>query len=296
MVRSMTGYGQAVRKVSGYILQIDVKSVNHRYGEIVVRMPREWMMFEDMLRKQAQQIVKRGRVDIFVNVEREPSSEQLVTVNWPLLERYNKAAEQIRERLNLPDIDRLKPRDLLQIPDIIMEADDQMTDIDQFREQLQRCMTDAMEQLSAMREAEGRNLQEDIRNRIHTIARLRQLIEQAAPQAVEHIRLRLRQRIQELLSDASTFDEQRFVMEVALLAERANVDEELTRLASHGDQFHALLDLDEPVGKKLDFLTQEMNREVNTIGSKGNYAPIIRLVIELKSEIEKIREQVQNIE
>lgn len=296
MLRSMTGFGQAARKVSGYILQIDVKSVNHRYSDIVVRMPREWMVFEDLLRKHAQRIVRRGRLEVFVNVEREPSEGGLVNVNWPLLESYVSAAEQIRQRLGLTDDDPVRIADLLHMPDVFAQTDEQLRNVDLFREHLLDCMDEAMEQLLRMRVAEGQHLLEDIRSRLHTVDQLRKLMAEQVDQATEHMRERLRQRIRELLKETTEFDEHRFVMEVALLAERANIDEELTRLTSHCEQFRNLLTSDEPVGRKLDFLIQEMNREVNTIGSKSNYTPITNLVVELKADLEKIREQVQNIE
>ncbi len=296
MLRSMTGYGQSVRTISGYRLQIDVKSVNHRYNEVVVRMPREWMIYEEHLRKIAQQLVRRGRIDIFVTVERDPTSGQQAAVNWPLVESLYQAAEEIRRRLNLPEEERIGLRDLIAVPEVLMPAEDELEDSDLMRESLEECLREAMQQLLAMREAEGRNLREDLVSRIRTVEKLREQIGQEAPLAVEHMRQKMRQRIQQLLEDPTWFDDQRFTMEVAVMAERSDIDEELARLSSHCQQFHDLLDADEPVGRKLDFLIQEMNREVNTIGSKANYAAITNLVVELKAELEKIREQVQNIE
>lgn len=296
MIRSMTGFGQARRQLAGYMLQIDIKSVNHRYCEIVVRMPREWLTFEDMLRKQAQQTIRRGRVDIFVNVEPDLTDGSPVAVNWPVLDGYFAALEQIRNRLNLPEEDRVKPLDLLMLPDVIAKADLSLADPEPFREELRSCMDDALRQLADMRTLEGAHLREDLQSRIHNIARLTESLEQEAPRAVEHMRNRLAQRLQELLGEWSDLHEERLVTEAALLAERSDIDEEITRLKSQCKQFRALLDSDEPVGRKLDFLTQEMIREANTVGSKGNFTPITNLIVELKSELEKIREQVQNIE
>jgi len=296
MLRSMTGFGHAERVALGYKIQIDIRSVNHRYSEIIVRMPREWQMFEDQLRKLIQQSVRRGRIDVFVTVERDPNSAAQPALNWPLVESYIAAADRIRERLNLPESDSLKPRDLLLLPDILLQSEDRLEVLDELRVELESCAQEAIGQLVAMREAEGRNLQQELAGRLLTVGELREALVREAPEAVEHLRRKLRERIQELLEDTGKFDEQRFVMEVALLADRANIDEELARLSSHCQQFLALLESDEPVGRKLDFLIQEMNREANTIGSKANFISITNLVVELKAELEKLREQVQNIE
>lgn len=295
MLRSMTGYGQASRTVLGYKLQIDVRSVNHRYCEIVIRMPREWLQFEDDLRKQAQRSLKRGRLEVFVSVEREQQSEQHLAVNWPLVESYAAAAEEIRQRLSLPEEERLQLRDLLTMPDVLTPGDT-LSNTELLQTELQACLAEALEQLIAMRETEGRNLQDELTARIHKAAKLRDALQAEAPKAVEQMRARLKQRIAELLEDSTAFDEQRFVMEVAVLADRADIDEELARLSSHCMQFTTLIASDEPVGRKMDFLIQEMNREANTIGSKSNDAAITNLVVDLKAELEKLREQVQNIE
>lgn len=295
MLRSMTGYGQASRSVLGYKLQIDVRSVNHRYCEVVIRMPREWLQFEDDLRKQVQKSLKRGRLEVFVSVEREQESGQHLAVNWPLVDSYVAAAEELRKRLSLPDEERLQLRDLITLPDVLTPGDT-LDNSELLQDELQACLAEALQQLIAMRETEGRHLHAELTARIRTASELRDALQAQAPKAVENMRSRLRQRIAELLEDRSAFDEQRFVMEVAVLAERADIDEELTRLSSHCKQFVSLIASDEPVGRKLDFLIQEMNREANTIGSKSNDAEITNLVVELKAELEKIREQVQNIE
>lgn len=296
MLRSMTGFGQAVRTISGYRVQIDVKSVNHRYNEVVVRLPHEWIRFEDGLRKLVQQFVKRGRVDLFITAELEATTTVQARVNWALAKSYSQAAEQLRERLGLPQNDRLQLRDLITLPDVLTKAEDELEASDSLRQQLESCLQEAMRQLMAMREAEGRSLYKDLSSRIHMVQKLQERIAAEAPNAIVHMHRRLRTRIQELLTEQAQFDEQRFIMEAAVLAERADIEEELTRLRSHCGQFLELLGAEEPVGRKLDFLIQEMNREVNTIGSKCNYTAITNLVVELKSELEKLREQVQNIE
>lgn len=292
MIRSMTGFGQAGRNVHDYKIQIDIKSVNHRYQETMIRMPREWMHLEDAIKKSIQQRIKRGRIDVFVTMEKEATAAQLVEINWTLAEGLQQAANQLSERLNLPN--DLSVKEVLSLPDVIRFKDGDADSV-LISEQMLGCVEDALSQLVAMREIEGSNLSVDLHERIETLKQLHQVVAAQAPQShIEH-RDKLRQRIQDLLADA-TMDEQRFTMEVAMMAERASIDEELTRLSSHVQQCQQLLATDDPVGRKLDFLIQEMNREVNTIGSKSNHTIIASKVVELKAELEKIREQVQNIE
>ncbi|MDQ1913174.1 YicC/YloC family endoribonuclease [Paenibacillus sp. GD4] len=294
MLRSMTGFGQAARRVAGYQVQIDLKSVNHRYSEVIVRMPREWGRFEDVLKRAVQQYIKRGRVDVFVTVERDRSAVQSVQVDWVMVEAYRQAALQLKERLSLTD--ELTLRDLLRMPELIVMQDDiDVADEDMERE-LQACASEAAERLTEMREREGTHLQNDLQQRL---AALRGYAEQAAelaPKVVQEHAEKLRARIQELVQSHIVIDETRLATEVAIFADRANIDEELTRLQSHFQQCSDMLRSSEAVGRKLDFLVQEMNREVNTIGSKANHATLTALVVDMKAELEKMREQIQNIE
>lgn len=296
LLHSMTGVGQATRTIPGCKLQVDIKSVNHRYLEITVRMPREWLMLENPLRKLAQQAVKRGRIDIFVNIDTDGHGGQNVQVNWPLLEGMHSAVGQIRERLSMSDDDNLTLRDYAAMPDMFVPAESNGHDTETIVNELENCLRDALAQLVAMREAEGRHLHDDLLNRLRTISALCDSARQAAPEAIYDYREKMRNRIFELLEDRTHFDEQRFAMEVAAMAERIDITEELTRLFSHCQQFEQLLAAEEPVGRRMDFLIQEMNREINTIGSKSNHMILINSVVELKAELEKMREQVQNIE
>lgn len=294
MIRSMTGFGQASRSSYGFRIQIDLKSVNHRYCEIMVRMPREWMALEDPLKKAIQQHVRRGRIDVFVQIEPETAAGKSIEVDWGLIGGYRQASEQIRDRLGLPD--SLTLQQLLALPDVIRFKDDAPVSMEVMETELIACAHEALDQLVQMRVKEGLHLQTDLAGRLRTLEAIHGQLRAYAPQAVEEYRTKLRLRMDELLSDSPGIDDDRLAMEAAIFADRSNIDEELTRLASHFVQFGQLLNEKEPVGRKQDFLLQEMNREANTIGSKANYAAMAGLVVELKAELEKIREQAQNIE
>lgn len=293
MIRSMTGFGQAERSVQGTRIQIDMKSVNHRYHEINVRMPREWLHLEEPLKKRIQQQIKRGRVDVFVNIDLEPSASVSVELDWTLADGYIDAAKQLNERYGLADFP--SAADLLRIPELVRPMRPEL-DPEAQADALLECVEEALGQLIRMRIAEGEHLHQDIGQRIGTVGRLGEQMAQVYPQAMNQYRDKLRSRIKELLEDPNAFDEHRFTMEVAVMADRTNIDEELTRLNSHVSQFNEALNSTEPIGRKLDFLIQEMNREVNTMGSKSNDPLLVNHVVELKAELEKIREQVQNME
>jgi uncharacterized protein (TIGR00255 family) len=295
MIRSMTGFGQASRSVAGYRVQIDMKSVNHRYSEVFVRLPREWLAVEEPLKKTVQRYIKRGRVDVFVTIEREAASTKTIRVDWELAEGFRQAAEQLQARFGLTDSIGL--HHLLQIPDVVSFSEKQLETDDTIVRQFQECAEEALQRLTAMREAEGRHLRADLLQRIDVLETERLEMKRLAPLVVEEYAQKLRQRIHHLLSQQTvTVDEQRLAMEVAIFADRASIDEELTRLESHFQQCRELMNSDEPAGRKLDFLAQEMNREVNTIGSKSNHVELTNKVVFMKAELEKIREQVQNVE
>jgi uncharacterized protein (TIGR00255 family) len=293
MIRSMTGFGQASRTIHGIKLQIDMKSVNHRYSEIMVRMPREWLKYEDMLKKTALQVIKRGRVDIFVTIEREGTSDKQVEVDGLLAAQYYQAANQLKEQLGLQG--GLSITDIMKLPEVVFLKEQWNESNEAFETALKQCAQDAVEQLTQMRDQEGTELHKDLMSRIQALVLHIEHISEFASLAVTEYRSKLTQRLQELLGDTK-MDETRLAMEVALLAERSNIDEELTRIQSHRVQFIELLQSSEPAGRKMDFLIQEMNREINTIGSKSSHKEIVSLVVEVKAELEKIREQVQNIE
>jgi uncharacterized protein (TIGR00255 family) len=293
MIRSMTGFGQASRIFAGYSVQMDLKSVNHRHCEVIVRMPREFLKHEDSLKRVVQQHLKRGRADLYVTIERGTESLRSVELNWPLAEAYRSAAEQLGEKFGLAS--ELKIQDYLAIPDLIAFREAALATEDEIERELSACTEEAVLALVRMREAEGIFLRDDTGKRLETIVSYLKQARKLAPIVVQVYAVRLRTRIQEFLQQP-VVDETRLATEVALFADRSNVDEELTRLQSHISQCSQLLDSSEPVGRKFDFLLQEMNREVNTIGSKANHAELTAIVVEMKAELEKMREQIQNIE
>lgn len=294
MVRSMTGFGQALHRAGTYRFQVEIKSVNHRYLETSIRMPREWLRLEDELKKRVSDVLLRGRVDVNVTMEREPTTPVEAIINWSLLEGYYQASLQVSERFNMPL--SMAVDQLLQLPDVVSFAEVDIASDEWMKEQLLACLDEALQHLLHMREAEGQHIQHDVQQRLQLLAAQREEIVTMAPRVQEDHYASLQQRLLELLGNRG-FDEQRLIMEAALLAERSAIDEELIRLESHLKQCEQLLHGDQgAIGRKLDFLIQEMNREVNTIGSKTHHLDIVNIVVNMKAELEKIREQIQNIE
>ncbi|MEV2280539.1 YicC/YloC family endoribonuclease [Paenibacillus larvae] len=294
MIRSMTGYGHSSQNGYGYKVFIDVKSVNHRYSEVAVRMPKEWTCYEDRLKKATMQSIKRGRIDIFVTIERDASSDKSVSVDWALAEAYLSAADQLKQKFALTG--EMTLREMIQFPDLFEIREVRPDTNEALGEMLDQCMSEALGQLNAMRLTEGQFLSSDLFGRLDRFDTYHSEVASLAPTVSKEYAEKLRNRLQELLQDQVPLDEQRIAMEVAVFADRSNIDEEITRLKSHMQQFRQLLRSDEPVGRKVDFLIQEMNREINTIGSKANHAELANLVIHMKAELEKMREQIQNIE
>jgi uncharacterized protein (TIGR00255 family) len=295
MIRSMTGFGQASEEMDGYKIHMEVKSLNHRYGEVSIRMPKEWIRLEDALRKTTLQTVKRGRVDLFVTVEHIHAVTKSLTVDWSLAESYLAAAEQLKSRFGFEQ--DITIHQLLALPGLLRSQDEGLVassvTIDAV---FLTALHKALHGLLQMREAEGADLRRDTVERLAKLEELHSEVDRLAPQVAKSYAAKLRERINEALSGAGVLDEQRLWAEVALFADRSNIDEEITRLDSHFKQMRLLLDDIEPVGRKLDFLIQEMNREVNTIGSKAGDALLLAKVIDMKAELEKMREQIQNIE
>ncbi|CAH8709635.1 YicC family protein [Paenibacillus thiaminolyticus] len=294
MVYSMTGYGQSVRSSGGYKITIEAKSVNHRYCEIMLRMPREWTSCEEPLRRLVQQFVKRGRVDVFINREREGEAKTAVAINEQTVKAYMEAGRLLRDQYGVSG--EMTVNDWLRLPDVFTIQEEQPLPEEELLRELESGLAEAMDGLCQMRVMEGNHLAQDMKERLNRLESLHADISTRAPFVVAEYRAKLQQRIEQLLDAESSLDEYKFGMEVALFADRSNIDEELTRLQSHFNQFRQLLDSTEPIGRKLDFLIQEMNREVNTIGSKANHLEIINHVVDMKAELEKIREQAANME
>ncbi len=295
---SMTGYGQSALQHGGYKVVFEVKSVNHRYCEVVLRLPREWTCFEDSLRRTVQQYVKRGRVDVYVNKEEGDEHATHALLNEHAIQTYLQAAQDLSQQYGLDG--ELTVKDLLSLPGVWIAPEHialpGASDLDEWGPVLENGLRKAMEGLSAMRSLEGKHLATDVEQRLIKLQHLHSEMMQLAPTVVEDYRNKLKQRLSDLNDGSFAFDEHKFGMEVAIFADRSNIDEELIRLQSHFEQCKGLLRADEPVGRKLDFLIQEMNREVNTIGSKANHLTLVNRVVEMKAELEKIREQLANIE
>src|SRR5690554_2733843 len=288
----MTGFGQGEATSERYAVRVELRSVNHRYLDLFLRVPKQYSQLEEVLRRAIGERIARGRVEAAVTVEEFAQKERNVQLNAPLLLGYLRALGAIQEVLGSDEEVTLSQ--VLTLPGIL-EVEEPECDWEELQGVLLEAAGQALTDLEQMRAAEGARLCRDLEEKITRIAELQRQVAEIAPQVVVDYRERLRERLRELLQ-GTTLTEERFLAEVALFADRCSIDEELVRLASHTRQLKDLLHSTEPVGRKLDFLIQEMNREVNTIGAKGNNVQIASLVVELKSELEKVREQVQNIE
>lgn len=292
MVKSMTGYGREIATVEGYDISVEIKSVNHRYFEFSSRIPRAYGYIDDKLKSLIQSRVSRGKIDVGVTVYRTDGGEMKVEINETLAENYVCALRSAAKKLGIRG--GLRLTDVSRLPDIFSlkrETEDE--------EKVWQCVKlvcdRAIDKFIDMRTKEGEKLKSDVLSRLATIENLVSFVEERSPKTVAEYRERLYQKIQEILGD-SKIDESRILTEAAIYGEKIAVDEETVRLRSHIKQYRDILESDEPVGRKLDFLTQELNREANTIGSKCNDIDITKTVVEIKSEIEKIREQIQNME
>lgn len=297
MVKSMTGYGRGEATAEGRHVLFEIKSVNHKFFECNVKLPRAYLFLEDKLRAYVQGRVSRGKVDLFLQVETLEEPEVRVTVNHSLADAYVGAFQELKERYALND--NLSLSHLLRCPDLLV-VEKAPEDEDGLWQVVLQAAEPAVTSFLQMRETEGARLSEDLLEKIARIEAMVAQIEKITPETVAEYRERLYAKIQELLGDRS-IDEQRVLTEVAVFADKVAVDEETVRLKSHIKQLREFLtgggQTDgQPIGRKLDFLIQEMNREANTIGSKSVNSKIAYIVVDLKSEIEKIREQVQNIE
>jgi uncharacterized protein (TIGR00255 family) len=294
MIRSMTGYGKADGEGACGRITVEIRSVNHRYGEISVRLPRPLLPFEGEVRKAVAARLKRGKIDVTIQRDETADLQNKPLVNIPLAKAYRDAFDQLREELGLYT-DQVNLSLILAQRDVLVGGRPEEADDEGARQELMEAVLRAVDLAEAMRLAEGGALKADLEGRRQALALIMDRLAQRVPVAVENSGARLRERLAQLLGDTAV-DEARLAQEIAVMADRSDVTEELVRFNSHLAQFDQMLAQDEPVGRKLDFLLQELNREVNTIGSKANDAEVATLVIELKAELEKIREQVQNIE
>lgn len=289
---SMTGFGKGTCAVDGREMTVELKSVNNRFLDISMRLPRSLSQLEEPFRRALQQRLSRGHIDVFVNYRNTRSDARAVRLDTPLMEAYVQQARKAAEALSLTD--DLTLSRVLSLPDVteIVPADEDEEALLSLGEQAVHLAIDA---LLKMRLGEGERLKQDLHSRIVRMEEYAAAIEKRAPGVAEDYRKKLTERIEEMVKDTEV-DRSRLATEIALFADRAAIDEEIVRLKSHLVHFNELLEVQEPAGRKMDFLIQEMNRECNTIGSKANDAALTDLVLLCKAEIEKLREQIQNIE
>ena len=292
MVKSMTGYGRARQTLHGRDITVEVRSVNNRYLDCTVKVPRTYIFAEDAVKSRVQKAVSRGKVDVFITIDATAADETVVAGNEPLARGYYEALTKIRDMFSLEG--ELTAAVLAKFPDVltVTKAEE---DLESVAGDICAVLDEALEAYNAMRAVEGVKLCEDIAGRVTTIETVVGKVEERSPQTVAAYREKLTARMQEVLQ-STTIDESRILTEAAIFADKIAVDEETVRLRSHIAQLRAMLKSDQPVGRKLDFLIQEVNRECNTIGSKCNDLTIAQDVVNMKAEVEKIREQVQNIE
>ena len=292
MIKSMTGYGRAVETVNGREYTVELRSVNNRYLDCSVRLPRMLSFAEDAVKQAVKAVVSRGKVDVFISLRSEAEEDVTVKLNGAVLQGYLDAMRQmvteygVRDDISVSTVSRL--------PDVF-SVEKKEADEDQLRQDLRQVVNMALENYNAMRETEGAALDADLRNRRQTILSLVEQVEQGNAQTVVDYRARLEKKLREVLENTA-IDESRILTEAAIFADKVAVDEETVRLRSHLDQMVSMLDGGGAIGRKLDFLLQEMNREANTTGSKCTDVRLAKIVVDIKAELEKIREQTQNIE
>ena len=292
MVRSMTGFGRAKYSENGLNITVEFKSVNHRYFEFTSRLPKGYMFLDEKLKSFCQQKISRGKVEAAVLIEDNSESAAVVEINGAYAQAYLAAVKDMSRQYHIKN--DVKMSSLVTNPELFTVKKQSLPE-EVVTEAVLKTAEEAMESFISMRQAEGERLKNDVKARTDFILEKVAFVEERSPETVRAYREKLEQKIKELIGDVH-IDEQRLLTETALFADKVAVAEETVRLKSHIKQFCSLLDSHEPIGRKLDFIVQEMNREANTIGSKAQDIEITHTVVDIKSEIEKIREQIQNIE
>ena len=291
MIRSMTGFGKGSYENEGRQYLVEIKSINHKYSDINIRLPRLLSGIEYKLRKEINDRISRGKIDVFIEFRDNSETQACVNFNFELAKKYVEELEKLSRQTGAKcDLDVI---DLSKMPDVLKREDD--LDEDLIFNETRIALNNALDKFIEMREFEGNKLKEDIEKRLKVINSKIEEITQNSEGLVEEYIVKLRERINELLKP-EVVDESRLAQEIVIFSDKCSIEEELTRLRSHMAQFETLINEASPVGKKLDFLVQEINRETNTIGSKANSLKITNLVVDLKTEIENVREQIQNIE
>ena len=292
MIKSMTGYGSAKGTVEGIEVCVELKSVNNKFLDTSVRLPRNFLFAEETIKSAVMSHISRGKVDVFVTVDTSMADDMIVRVNEPLLKGYIEALESISKEYGLPN--DITAMSVSRFPDVL-NVEKKELDADAVAEGIRIIAEQALCDFDGMRIREGAKLKEDVLSKLENIEKLVGIIETESPKTVEEYREKLKQKLFEVLG-TTDIDETRMITEAAIFADKVAVDEETVRLHSHMAQLRTMLDGGSPIGRKIDFLLQEFNREANTTGSKCQNAEIAHVVVNLKSEIEKIREQIQNIE
>lgn len=292
MIKSMTGYGSAKGTVEGIEVSVELKSVNNKFLDTAIRMPRSFLFAEEAIKQAVSSHIGRGKVDVFVTVDTSMADDMLVKVNEPLLKGYLDALGFISDKYGLPN--DASVMSISRLPDVL-SVEKKELDSDAVAEGMRAIAEQALCDFDRMRIVEGGKLKDDVLTKLENIEGYVSVIEQSSPITVKEYRERLLGKLNEVLG-SSGIDESRIITEAAIFADKVAVDEETVRLRSHISQLRQMLETGSPIGRKIDFLLQEFNREANTTGSKCQNSEIAHVVVDLKSEIEKIREQIQNIE
>lgn len=291
MIKSMTGFGRGKLEVDGREYILEIKSVNHKYSDISIKMPKNFSFVEDEIRKEINKNISRGKIDVNILYLNNGNKQEKVIINKALAKNY---INEIRQLINEADVNSsINIMEIIKLPDVLNiqseESEEQIT------KEIKQVLNIAIEEFLKMREKEGKTIYQDLVNRIDDVNINVEQILRLSTGLIEEYIVKLKKRIEEILKN-EIIDENRLAQEVVIYADKCSIEEEITRLKSHIQQFKELLDIKEPVGKRLDFLIQEMNREANTIASKSTSIDITNIVVELKTQIENIREQIQNIE
>ena len=299
MLKSMTGFGRGQYEDENFSVTVEMKTVNHRYNEVAIRLPRFLNPLEDKIRKTILKTVNRGRIDVFINADYTSSENCTLKVDKNLAAAYHRALQEVGSAIGLEELTLNSAQEVMYLSRCqdVINVKEGFLDVETVWPKVEQAVAEALKNLVAMRETEGGNIYGDFIYRADLIAEKLTQIEARSPMVVEEYQAKLTDRLNNLLADHNiTVEPERLLQEVAIFADRASITEEIVRLKSHIKQFKNIINSDQPVGRKLDFLIQEFNREANTIASKANDYTLAQIVVEIKAEIEKIREQIQNIE
>ncbi len=299
MLKSMTGFGRGQYEDENFSVTVEMKTVNHRYNEVAIRLPRFLNPLEDKIRKTILKTVNRGRIDVFINADYTSSENCTLKVDKNLAAAYHRALQEVGSAIGLEELTLNSAQEVMYLSRCqdVINVKEGFFDVETVWPKVEQAVAEALKNLVAMRETEGGNIYGDFIYRADLIAEKLTQIEARSPMIVEEYQAKLTDRLNNLLADHNiTVEPERLLQEVAIFADRASITEEIVRLKSHIKQFKNIINSDQPVGRKLDFLIQEFNREANTIASKANDYTLAQIVVEIKAEIEKIREQIQNIE